>query len=110
MSAPRSDRFGLGWRPALAASILSNLERAAHVVGRPPLVENGATLVDPPGSTMDEGAFVASAAGLPAADLDALERIDRDGLILAAESFRKKRAFKDAHAPSSLLSSRFRRS
>ena len=27
MSAPRSDRFGLGWRPALAASILSNLDR-----------------------------------------------------------------------------------
>ena len=45
----------------------------------------------------------ASAAGLPAADLDALERIDRDGLILAAESFRRKRASKDAHAPSSLF-------
>ena len=45
----------------------------------------------------------ASAAGLPAADLDALERIDRDGLILAAGSFRKKRAFKDAHAPRSLF-------
>ena len=45
----------------------------------------------------------ASAAGLPAADLDALERIDRDGLILASESFRRKRASNDAHAPSGLL-------
>ena len=30
-------------------------------------------------------------AGLAPADVEALERIDRDGLVLAAESFRRKR-------------------
>ena len=51
----------------------------------------------------------ASAAGLPAADLDALERIDRDGLFLAAESFRKKRANKAADTPRGLFSRLIRR-
>lgn len=37
-----------------------NLERASAVVGTPPLVENVATLIDPPGSDVDEASWIAS--------------------------------------------------
>ena len=36
---------------------LANLHRAAHVIGKPPALENIATLIDPPASDMDEGAW-----------------------------------------------------
>lgn len=38
---------------------LANLERAASIVGTPPLVENVATLIDPPGSDRSEADWVA---------------------------------------------------
>jgi len=41
-------------------SALANLARAARTVGTLPCVENIATLIDPPGSTMDEPAWVES--------------------------------------------------
>lgn len=50
--------------PRSAASIdgaARNLARARAVVGCDPLVENVATLIDPPGSDMDEPAFIAAA-------------------------------------------------
>ena len=46
--------------PRTGASVegaASNLDRAAAVVGSRPLVENIATLIDPPGSDRDEGAW-----------------------------------------------------
>jgi hypothetical protein len=46
--------------PRTRASVegaLANLDRAARVVGTLPVVENIATLVDPPGSTLDEPAW-----------------------------------------------------
>lgn len=48
--------------PRCAATIAAaarNLERARRVVGAWPAVENVATLVDPPGSVLDEGAWLA---------------------------------------------------
>jgi uncharacterized protein (UPF0276 family) len=42
---------------ATVAGALANLERAARVVGTLPTVENIATLVDPPASTLDECAW-----------------------------------------------------
>jgi len=39
---------------------LANIERAARVVGTAPEFENVATLVEPPGSTLDEAAWVRS--------------------------------------------------
>jgi uncharacterized protein (UPF0276 family) len=39
---------------------LANIEYAARVVGVPPELENIATLVEPPGSTLDEAAWVRS--------------------------------------------------
>ena len=33
---------------------IANIERATRIIGRPPLMENIATLIDPPGSTLDE--------------------------------------------------------
>jgi hypothetical protein len=54
--------------PATVAGAIANLERAARVVGSLPAVENIATLVDPPASTMDEGAWtcaIVAGAGAP---------------------------------------------
>ena len=47
-----------------------NVDRAATVLGARPLLENIATLVDPPGSDLDEGAWVRET--LSAADTDLL--------------------------------------
>ena len=44
-------------RPETIEGAVRNLRLAAHVVGAAPLVENVATLVEPPGSTMDETAW-----------------------------------------------------
>ncbi len=44
--------------PALVAATRCNLAQATAVVGSPPLVENVATLVEPPGSTLDEATWV----------------------------------------------------
>lgn len=53
---------------ATADGALANLERAARTVGALPCVENIATLIDPPGSTMDEPGWVhaiVAASGAP---------------------------------------------
>lgn len=47
----------------------SNLDRAARVVGTPPLVENVATLIDPPGSDLDEATWVTQVMAASACDL-----------------------------------------
>jgi len=39
---------------------IANIERATRIVGRAPLMENIATLIDPPASTLDEAAWVSS--------------------------------------------------
>ncbi|MEN9627255.1 MAG: hypothetical protein RJA10_482 [Pseudomonadota bacterium] len=47
--------------PRCAATVegaVANVSRAARVVGAAPLLENIATLIDPPGSTLDEPAWV----------------------------------------------------
>lgn len=49
--------------PRCAASVegaCANIERARRVVGDPPVVENIATLIDPPGSDVDEPAWIGS--------------------------------------------------
>jgi len=51
--------------PRNAATIegtCANLDRARRIVGSAPLLENVATLIDPPGSDRDEAAFVAGVA------------------------------------------------
>ena len=45
---------------ATVAGALANAERAARVVGTAPLLENVASLIDPPGSDLDEPAFVSA--------------------------------------------------
>jgi uncharacterized protein (UPF0276 family) len=58
--------------PRNAASVegaARNLARARAVVGTTPLVENVATLVEPPGSDRSEGAFVADVLAASDADL-----------------------------------------
>jgi uncharacterized protein len=47
-------------RAAGVAAVARNVARAAAVVGAPPLLENVATLVRPPGSDLDEGAWLAA--------------------------------------------------
>lgn len=39
-------------------SAITNIERAARIVGHAPFMENIATLIDPPASTLDEAAWV----------------------------------------------------
>lgn len=39
---------------------INNIERAARIVGRAPLMENIATLIDPPGSTLEEATWVSN--------------------------------------------------
>jgi len=59
--------------PPRAASTLhgaaDNLARAARRVGAAPLVENVATLIDPPGSEMDEGAWLCAVLRATGSDL-----------------------------------------
>ncbi len=55
---------------ATIAGTVRNVARARAVVGSAPLLENVATLIDPPGSDRDEAAFVADV--LEAADTDLL--------------------------------------
>ncbi|NJD08803.1 MAG: DUF692 domain-containing protein [Methylococcaceae bacterium] len=53
---------------ANVAGTLANLERAARVIGALPCLENIATLIDPPASTLDEGAWttvIVKASGAP---------------------------------------------
>lgn len=49
---PRTERAVEGAR--------RNIERAARCVGAPPLLENIATLIEPPGSTLDEASWVSN--------------------------------------------------
>ncbi len=56
-------------RDSIVAGLARNFERAARVVGSPPLLENVATLVDPPGSDRDEAIFVAQALAATGAGL-----------------------------------------
>jgi len=44
--------------PASVAGACANIERATTIIGRTPLMENIATLIDPPGSTLDECAWI----------------------------------------------------
>jgi uncharacterized protein (UPF0276 family) len=60
-----------------------NVDRAAAVLGARPLLENIATLVDPPGSDLDEGAWVRET--LSAADADLL--LDLHNLHANATNF-----------------------
>lgn len=60
-----------------------NVDRAATVLGARPLLENIATLVDPPGSDLDEGAWVRET--LSAADTDLL--LDLHNLHANATNF-----------------------
>ena len=60
-----------------------NVERAASVLGARPLLENIATLVDPPGSDLDEAAWVRET--LTAADADLL--LDLHNLHANATNF-----------------------
>ena len=45
--------------PATIEGTARNVETARRVVGSAPLLENVATLIDPPGSTLDEAAWLA---------------------------------------------------
>jgi len=54
---------------ATIAGAAANLRRAAAVVGRRPLIENVATLIDPPGSDCDEAEWIAGIVGDSDCDL-----------------------------------------
>lgn len=68
---------------ATIAGTVKNVERARAVVGSAPLLENVATLIDPPGSDRDEAAFVAEM--LEACDTDLL--LDLHNLHANARNF-----------------------
>lgn len=55
--------------PATIAAALDNISAARAVVGSAPVVENVATLIDPPGSTLDEATWLATIAEAGAAPL-----------------------------------------
>lgn len=55
--------------PATLAGTAANVERARRVVGMAPLLENVATLVDPPASTYDEGEWIGAFLGATSCDL-----------------------------------------
>jgi uncharacterized protein (UPF0276 family) len=55
--------------PATVDATASNLDRAARVVGAFPLVENVATIIDPPGSALSEQAWLARLLATTSADL-----------------------------------------
>jgi len=61
-----------------------NLERARATVGSPPLVENVATLIDPPGSDRDEATWVADVLDTSGVDL----LLDLHNLHANATNFR----------------------
>ena len=48
--------------PKNVEAAIANIRRAAHLVGAPPLLENIATLIIPPGSRLDEAEWVADIA------------------------------------------------
>jgi uncharacterized protein (UPF0276 family) len=54
---------------ATVAGAAANLERAARIVGARPLLENVATLIDPPGSDRDEARWVSDVLAASGADL-----------------------------------------
>jgi len=71
---------------ATVAGTIANIERAARVVGSPPGVENIATLVDPPASSLDECAWTrAIVAGANAPML-----LDLHNLYANAVNFRRE--------------------
>ena len=82
--------------PRTAATIeggAANVARAQAVVGTVPLLENIATLIDPPGSDRDEASFVAGVAAAANADL----LVDLHNLHANAVNFGfDPRAFLDA--------------
>ena len=69
---------------ATVAGAARNLARAARVTGAAPLVENVASLIDPPGSTLDEAAWLAAV--MQATDCDLL--LDLHNLHANAVNFR----------------------
>jgi hypothetical protein len=54
---------------ATIESTAANLRRAREVVGAPPLVENIATLIDPPASTLSEAEWVSAVVGQSGCDM-----------------------------------------
>lgn len=46
--------------PQNISAAIANIERATQIVGRAPLLENIATLIDPPASTLDEATWVSN--------------------------------------------------
>ena len=76
---------------ASAESACANLARAARIVGALPCVENIATLIDPPGSIMDEARWVRTIVATSGAPM----LIDLHNLYANALSF--------GHAPEHLL-------
>ncbi len=69
--------------PATIEAAARNLARARAIVGTAPSVENVATLIDPPGSTMDEAEWVAAV--LSASECDLL--LDLHNLHCNASNF-----------------------
>jgi uncharacterized protein len=55
--------------PATVAGTAANVGRAAAIVGARPLLENVATLIEPPGSTMSEADWIAAALAASGCDL-----------------------------------------
>jgi uncharacterized protein (UPF0276 family) len=55
--------------PATVDGAAANVRRAAAVVGLPPLLENVATLIDPPASTLAEAPWIAATVQAAGADL-----------------------------------------
>jgi uncharacterized protein (UPF0276 family) len=83
------------------AGLVRNIERARNVVGSAPHLENVATLLDPPGSTLEEGEWLSAVSSETGSDL----LLDLHNLHANARNF----AF-DAHSviralPASRLSS-----
>jgi len=60
-----------------------NLERARKIVGSAPMMENIATLIDPPGSELDEAAWISSIAAESTCEL----LLDLHNLYVNAENF-----------------------
>jgi len=54
---------------ATLTGLAANVTRARTIVGMPPLLENVATLIDPPGSDRDESTWLGDAAGVTGASL-----------------------------------------
>ena len=80
---------------AVVAGTAANIQAVARVVGTRPLLENVATLIEPPGGTMDEPAWIGRA--LAAADCDLL--LDLHNLYANAVNFGSEPTTLLSHMP-----------